>query len=72
MINTRELKAAMAREGLTQTKLAELMGIAPSSLSMKLKNSTFKYSELITMVGILHLENPGAIFFADAYTEMVN
>ena len=72
MINVRELKAAMVREGYNQTTLAERLGMSSSTLSAKLKNSSFKYSELVSLVGILRLEDPGTIFFADALTNSVN
>lgn len=72
MINKRELKAAMVREGYNQTTLAERLGMSSSTLSAKLKNSSFKYSEMVSLVDILHLDDPGAIFFAEGLTKLVN
>lgn len=72
MINTRELKAAWVRQGYNQTTLAEKLGISSSAFSTKLKKSSFKYSELVNLVDILKLEDPGAIFFSEGLTKTVN
>lgn len=58
------LRAAIAAQGLTQAKLAKLMGINEQSLSRKmLGKRDFRLSEVLQICEILRIDNPKEIFF---------
>lgn len=65
MLNVNALKAEIVRNGLTQTELAEMLGIAPITFGRKLKNSAFGIDEAYRMIKLLNIEHPSEIFFAD-------
>lgn len=57
MINTREVKARMLSLGLTQTIVAELMGINVATLNAKINNKRRLYiDEHIKLTQLLKLE----------------
>lgn len=58
------LRAALAQQGMTQGKLAELVGISPNSLSRKLNGKRqFTLGEMEAISRVLELQNPAAVFF---------
>lgn len=63
MINTKELKAEIARNGLSQNKIAKQLGITPKTFYEKMKKGIFKSDEMEKMIEILNLKNPCEIFF---------
>ncbi len=63
-INIQEIRIAMFRQGLTNKKLAEEMGVAPASIGRKLNGkSEFTISESYKLCDLLKLD-PYQIFFA--------
>lgn len=64
MIRTDLLKGEIARAGLTQTKLAERLGITYKTFSSKMKKGIFNSDEIDKMIDVLKIENPVQIFFA--------
>lgn len=69
MIKTNEIKAQMQRVGMTQSKLAEKMGINPSTLNRKINNEegeNLTVQEANKMILFLNLpkESITEIFFA--------
>lgn len=66
MIQTNELKAMIVRRGLTQGKLAKMLGIRPETFYRKMKIGIFRNDEIQKMIHILDIENPMEIFFANA------
>lgn len=64
MIKTNEIKAAIARCGLTQEKVAEACGMTPKTFYLKMKKGVFGSDEIEKMVEVLQIENPSEIFFA--------
>lgn len=55
-MNRSELRAEIARKGVSKTSLAEALGISLTSLSMKLKGEReFKESEIQKLVTALSL-----------------
>lgn len=58
------LRAALAQQGMTQGKLAELVGISPNSLSRKRNGKRqFTLGEVEAISRVLELQNPAAVFF---------
>lgn len=65
MTNTLKLKAAIVESGMTQAKIAKLIGVSPYTFHKKLHNRTdFKASEIKMLSDILHIDNINDIFFA--------
>ena len=62
-MNPNLLRAALAQRGMTQGKLAELVGISPNSLSRKLHGKRqFTLGEAEAISRVLELQNPAAVF----------
>ena len=68
MLNTSELKAEMARNGYTQEKLAQELGITPRTFSNRLKTGDFGCKEIEIMIDLLNLKDPMSIFFSTKVT----
>lgn len=59
------LKYEMSKKGITVTDLCGKLGISPSAFYRKCDGrSEFKQGEIQTIVNVLELESPVAIFFA--------
>lgn len=65
MIRTDELKGLIAKNGLTQSKVAEMIGITPKTFYEKMKVGVFGSNEIQLMIKILKIDNPVEIFFAE-------
>lgn len=65
LIRVNELKGEMVKKGYTQAMLANKMGIAPETLSRKLKKGVFGSNEIAIIIKTLNIKNPLEIFFAD-------
>lgn len=59
-----ELKAQIARKGLTQKELAKVLGITPKTFSLKLTNNTLTLAEANQLINLLDIQEPQSIFFA--------
>ena len=68
MIDTNALRGAIAAKGLTQQDVARHIGIAPKTFYAKMKRGVFGSDEMESMIVLLSIENPGAIFFAEKVT----
>ncbi len=69
MFNAKELQVAMIRKGLTYEKVAQLLGVAPSTIYRKIKNDgNFNRDEINRLIEILELKHPEDIFFAKELT----
>ncbi len=68
MIKTDELRGIIAKNGLTQSKVAEMIGITPKTFYEKMKIGVFGSDEIQIMINKLNIENPAEIFFADGVT----
>ena len=63
-MNSNLLRAALAQRGMTQGKLAKLVGISPNSLSRKLNGKRqFTLGEVEAISRVLELQNPATVFF---------
>lgn len=64
MIKTNELKGVIAKNGLSQSDVAIMIGITPKTFYEKMKNGVFGSDEIQIMIEKLHIEDPLSIFFA--------
>ena len=64
MIKTNELKGVIARNGLSQSDVAGLIGVTPKTFYEKMKTGVFGSDEIQIMIDELKIENPMEIFFA--------
>lgn len=64
MIKTNELKGIIAKNGLSQSDVATMIGITPKTFYDKMKNGVFGSDEIQIMIDNLKIENPMLIFFA--------
>ena len=63
MIKTQILKGLIVQKGLTQAKMAEIIGITPKTFYDKMKSGVFGSDEIEIMIDRLEIENPIEIFF---------
>lgn len=64
MIRTNKLKGVFVENGYTQKEIANMLGIAPKTLQLKLKKGVFGSDEIQIMIDNLHIDDPMDIFFA--------
>lgn len=64
MIRTDELRGIIAKNGLSQTDVARLIGITPKTFYEKMKIGVFGSDEIQIMIKELRIEDPVSIFFA--------
>lgn len=65
MIRTDELRGIIAKNGLSQAKVAKMLGITPKTFYEKMKTGVFGSDEIEVMIRELHITNPMNIFFAE-------
>lgn len=56
------LKAEIARAGMTQTKLAEEIGMSPQTLSKKIITGKIGLDDAEKIIRVLRIKDPVAIF----------
>lgn len=64
MIKTDELRGIIAKNNLSQAKVAEVLGITPKTFYEKMNRGVFGSDEIEVMIHLLKIENPIEIFFA--------
>ena len=64
MIKTDELRGIIAKNSLSQAKVAEALGITPKTFYEKMKSGVFGSNEIEIMIELLDIDDPVAIFFA--------
>ena len=64
MIKTDELRGIIAKNGLSQSDVAKMIGVTPKTFYEKMKNEVFGSDEIQIMIDELHIDNPMPIFFA--------
>ena len=63
MIKTDELRGIIAKNGLSQTDVAKMIGVTPKTFYEKMAKGVFGSDEIEIMIKELHIENPIEIFF---------
>ena len=64
MIKTDELRGIIAKNGLSQTDVAKMIGITPKTFYEKMKIGIFGSDEIQIMIDNLNIADPISIFFA--------
>lgn len=60
----RELLGIIAKNGYSQLDVARALGMTPKTFYRKMKKGVFGTDEVMKMVELLHIENPGDIFLS--------
>lgn len=68
MIDTNALRGRIAEKGLSQARVAEMLGITPKTFYEKMGRGVFGSDEVEVMIDILEIEDPVRIFFAKKVT----
>lgn len=63
MIKVDELRGIIAKNGLSQRKVAKHLGMADATFYAKMKKGIFGSDEIQEMVNLLDIKNPSEIFF---------
>lgn len=64
MIRVDELRGIISKNGLSQAKVANAIGITPKTFYEKMAKGVFGSDEIEVMIRVLAIENPTEIFFA--------
>ncbi|MDU3215304.1 MAG: hypothetical protein E6672_05585 [Negativicoccus succinicivorans] len=64
-MDTNALRGAIVAKGMTQKEVAEHLGIAPKTLTLKLKRGVFGTDEARKLTVLLDIKNPSQIFFGN-------
>jgi len=64
MVRTDLLRGKIAQQGLSQRKLANLLGITDKTFYAKMKKGVFSTKEIVMMMKLLDFDDPREIFFA--------
>lgn len=64
MIVINELKAAIARQGLTEKDVAKALGMSSNTFCRRKKSGVFGSDEISLMIELLKIDDPMSIFFA--------
>lgn len=68
MIKTDELRGIIAKNGKSQSDVAQMLNITPKTFYFKMQKGVFGSDEIQTMIEKLHIDNPMDIFFAKEVT----
>lgn len=65
MVDTARLRGLIAEKGLSQRKIAHMIGITEKTFYEKMKRGVFGSDEISALLSILDIKDPTPIFFAD-------
>jgi len=68
MIDALELKGAIAKRDMSQSQVADSLGIAPKTFYEKMKKGVFTSTEISAMIRLLAIEDPMRVFFPEFVT----
>ena len=64
MVDTKKLKGIISERDMSQRKIAKQLGMTEKTFYSKMKRGVFDSDEIFTMISILDIDDPAAIFFA--------
>lgn len=68
MIDTNALRGIIAQNGKSQREVAKELGISDKTFYEKMKNGVFNSNEMMSMIELLSIKDPVAIFFTKDVT----
>ena len=68
MIDINELKACIARKGMTQADVAKQLNMSPRSFYNHIQKGVFGSDEIEKMVVLLDIPDPVSVFFTSLVT----
>jgi predicted transcriptional regulator len=71
MISTDELRGIIAAKGLSQRRVAKMLGISEKTFYTKMARGVFLSTEMQMLVDCLEIKDPERIFFAPTVTQRV-
>lgn len=63
MINVDKLRGRLAEKRITQTQLAELLGVSMPTMTTRMRTGNFWTNEIEQIAEILEIEHPGVFFY---------
>lgn len=64
MVDTNKLKAVWVGQGMTQTEVAEKIGLSPRVMTSRMSKKWFGSDEIEKLIKVLNITEPVPIFFA--------
>lgn len=68
MFKANEFRAQLARKGMSQRRLADVIGIDEKTMITKVKTGKFNREEIEKIMDVLDIDDPRPIFFAKEET----
>lgn len=65
MIATNKLRGIIAEQGMSQRKVADALGMTEKTFYNKMRKGVFDSDEIMSMINLLHVQDPVSIFFND-------
>lgn len=65
MVDTNKLKGLIVERGMTQTSVAQAIGLSRKSWYDRISKAKFDSDEIYNLIKVLDIKNPIPIFFAD-------
>lgn len=65
MVDVNRLRGLIAERGLSQRKVAKLLGMAEKTFYSKMKSGVFVSTEMSALIELLDISDPAGIFFTE-------
>ncbi len=65
MVDVNRLRGLIAERGLSQRKVAKLLGMAEKTFYNKMKSGVFVSTEMSALIELLDISDPAGIFFTE-------
>lgn len=64
MVNTNKLRSLWIEQGMTQTEVAEKIGLSTRVMSSRMSKKWFGSDEIEKLIKVLNISEPVSVFFA--------
>ena len=69
MVDVNRLRGLIAERGLSQRKVAKLLGMAEKTFYSKMKSGIFVSTEMSALIELLDISDPAGIFFTELVSQ---
>ena len=69
MVDVNRLRGLIAERGLSQRKVAKLLGMAEKTFYSKMKSGVFVSTEMSALIELLDISDPAGIFFTELVSQ---